>query len=123
MANEGVIIKQKTFYPKEVLKNFEKEIGNTKFYYDFLIEQGAWVINEYHPHGAVKNPEKYAQLVEEFDALQGLRYKRQQVMLNEMSPEERDEWWQDKKKKFLDALHGKKENKGLGIVDVNKIPF
>ena len=123
MTNEGVIIKQKTFYPKEVLKSFEKEIGNTKFYYDFLIEKGAWVVNEYHPYGAVKDPEKYTQLVEEFDALQDLRYKRQQAMLNEMTPEERDAWWQDKKRKLLDALHGKKENKGLGIVDVNKIPF
>ena len=99
MANEGVIIKQKTFYPKDVLKNFEKEIGNTKFYYDFLIEKGVWVVNEYHPHGAVKDPEKYAQLVEEFDALQDLVFARQKAQKQEQEEIKSNE------------------------IDVNKIPF
>ena len=100
MASE-TIIKEPTFYPKEVLRNFEKEIGDEKFYYDFLIKHGAWVINEYHPHGAVKNPEKYAQLTEEFNALQSLKVARQKA--------------QEQEQEEIKI----KSNE----IDVNKIPF
>lgn len=66
------------------LIEFEKEIfgdnlDNGKTFKDYLIEQGAWIINGKYKDGAVRNPTKYIMLNEKWECLQMLRYKREKA--------------------------------------------
>ena len=80
-------------YTKIELIEFEKEIfgnnlDNGKSFKDYMIEQGAWVVNGKYKNGAVRNPTKYIMLNEKFECLQMLRHKRQKAKKHEQEDNE-----------------------------------
>ena len=80
-------------YTNIELVEFEKEIfgnnlDNGKSFKDYMIEQGAWVVNGKYKNGAVKNPTKYIMLNEKFECLQMLRHKRQKAKKHEQEDNE-----------------------------------
>ena len=80
-------------YTNIELVEFEKEIfgnnlDNGKSFKDYMIEQGAWVVNGKYKNGAVKNPTKYIMLNEKFECLQMLRHKRQKAKQHEQEDNE-----------------------------------
>ena len=59
------------------LWEFEKNIyAAHDFFRDYLVSEGAWVISNRHPAGAVRNPELYNILIKKYSALQKLRNKK-----------------------------------------------
>ena len=80
-------------YTNIELIEFEKEIfgnnlDNGKSFKDYMIEQGAWVVNGKYKNGAVKNPTKYIMLNEKWECLQMLRHKRQKAKKHEQEDNE-----------------------------------
>ena len=80
-------------YTNIELVEFEKEIfgnnlDNGKSFKDYMIEQGAWVVNGKYKNGAVRNPTKYIMLNEKFECLQMLRHKRQKAKKHEQEDNE-----------------------------------
>ena len=74
-------------YTNIELIDFEKELGD-KTLKDYMIEQGAWVVNGKYKNGAVKNPTKYIMLNEKWECLQMLRHKRQKARKHEQEDNE-----------------------------------
>ena len=74
-------------YTNIELIEFEKELGGKSFK-DYMIEQGAWVVNGKYKNGAVRNPNKYIMLNEKFECLQMLRHKRQKARKYEQEDNE-----------------------------------
>ena len=74
-------------YTNIELIDFEKELGD-KTLKEYMIEQGAWVVNGKYKNGAVKNPTKYIMLNEKFECLQMLRHKRQKAKQHEQEDNE-----------------------------------
>ncbi len=61
----------------EHLEKWENEIfPQFSTFEEYLISQGAWVINDKYPNGAVRDFKKYRELNTKWVALQTLRYKR-----------------------------------------------
>lgn len=67
-------------YPphKEIIRQFESELGSQNFT-QFLIDKGAWVMNERYPNGAVRNPKLYRRLYKQKSALGILRMMREKA--------------------------------------------
>ena len=65
------------------LEQFEDEIFGSESPYstfeEYLISEGAWVINDRYPYGAVRNPEKYQMLTVKWNCLQDLRYRKEKA--------------------------------------------
>ena len=66
------------------LNRWEKEIfgsnlDNGKSFLDYLIEQGAWIINIKYNNGVIRDPGKYIMLNEKWNCLQLLRNRREKA--------------------------------------------
>ena len=61
----------------EELKEFEQELSQYKDFTDYLVSKGAWVVNDYYPEGAVKNPQLYTEMEDKRIALSSLRRRRE----------------------------------------------
>ena len=75
-------------YTDQELNRWEKEIfgerlDNSKTFKDYLILQGAWIINKKYKRGAVRDQVKYVELNEKWDCLQNLRYRREKAKEHE----------------------------------------
>ena len=75
-----------------VIREFENDfLADQQQYHSsgfegYLVRNGAWVVNDSYPGGAVKDPVKYQELMEKFNALNHLRFLKEK---NTLSVEDR----------------------------------
>lgn len=63
----------------EYLERWENEVfENFNTFEDYLISQGAWVVNDKYPDGAVKDHKLYRELTAKQSALSGYRHRREE---------------------------------------------
>ena len=68
---------------KRIIKEFEKDIGNKKVK-DYMIEKGAWMIDNKYKEGAVRDPKLYMEIIRKDSGLQELRHLREMAKKHEM---------------------------------------
>ena len=73
---------QEFYWSDEDLETWGEEVFNEelgiKTFNEYLIREGAIVINSHYPEGIVKDPEKYRMLQEKWSKLNALRNKREE---------------------------------------------